>query len=82
EIVFDITGIEKSTRTYSAFGTRIWQYLEGFYFIHCGEGYSNVTVTDKTDWSKVLETLPLIKDGAPSCSRPERNYFLKRGLIK
>lgn len=82
EIVFDLSGIEKSTRTYSAFGTRLWQYLEGFYFVHYGEGYSNVTVTDKPEWSKLFETLPLVSGGAPCCSRPERNYFLKRGLIK
>ena len=82
KIVFDLSGVEKSTRTYSSFGIWIWQYLEGYYFLHGSEGISNVTITEKIENEQFFDTLTLVSGGKHCCKRPEKNYFLKRGLIK
>ncbi|MGN1373001.1 MAG: hypothetical protein ACI4VK_03010 [Candidatus Coproplasma sp.] len=81
KIVFDLSGIKKSA-TYSDFGTRLWQYLEGYYYLHGGE-YSNVTISDYFDLRDTkFEDYYLIENGEVCIYRPEKNYFLKRGLIK
>lgn len=81
KIVFDLSGIKKSA-TYSNFGTKLWQYLEGYYYLH-SEGYSNVTISDYFDIRNIkFEDYSIIENGEVDVYRPERNYFLKRGLIK
>ena len=82
KIVFDLSGIEKATRTHSNFGTRLLEYLEAYYFLH-GEGYSNVTIADKFDrHNNKFDIYAIITNGEVNVYRPEKNYFLKRGLIK
>ena len=82
KIIFDLSGIKKSVRTYSNFGTRLLQFLEGYYFKH-SEGYSNVTIADYFDKrNNKLDNFSIIENGEVCVYRPENNYFLKRGLIK
>lgn len=82
KIVFDLSGIKKSARTYSDFGTRLLEYLEAYYYLH-GEGYSNVTIADKYGKNdNNVDDYNIIKNGEVYVYRPEKNYFLKRGLIK
>ncbi|MGN1104463.1 MAG: hypothetical protein ACI4QI_06250 [Candidatus Coproplasma sp.] len=82
KIVFDISGIKKSVKTYSFFGVWILQYLEAYFSLH-GEGYSDVTIVDKFDKrNDKYDEYQIIENGEVDVYRPEKNYFLKRGLIK
>ncbi|MGN0813013.1 MAG: hypothetical protein ACI4MQ_05870 [Candidatus Coproplasma sp.] len=82
KIVFDLSGIEKSTRMHSNFGTRLLEYLEAYYSLY-GEGYSNVTIADKYDkHDNNVDNYNIIQNGEVYVYRPDKNYFLKRGLIK
>lgn len=83
KIVFDLSGIEKSVRTYSFFGVWILQYLEAYYYLHGSEGYVNVSISDYYDrHNNEFDIYAIIENGEVDVYRPEKNYFLKRGLIK
>lgn len=79
EVTFDLAGIKKSSKIYSDFGTRLTEYLEGFYAVNSKDGYESVTVADCT--GKDEEILDIVKDGKPVV-KADGNYFIKRGLIK
>ncbi|MGN0807918.1 MAG: hypothetical protein ACI4MN_05695 [Candidatus Coproplasma sp.] len=83
KIVFDLSGIEKSVRAYSFFGAWILQYLEAYYYLHGNEGYVNVSISDYFDRrNDKFDIYAIIENGKVDVYRPEKNYFLKRGLIK
>jgi len=81
EVTFCLSDIKGVTSVYSAFGTRLIQFLDGYYSAHLKEGYKTVTVTDEIAGKP--ETLTIVENGSLYAMRANaNNYFIKRGLIK
>ncbi len=80
EITFDLSGIKKSARVYANFGTRLTQYLEGFYFVNKADGYESIIINDAIG-KKDAEVWEIVNDGVLQANA-EKNYYIKRGLIK
>lgn len=78
EIVFDLSGLKKSPSIYSAFGTRLTEFLEGYY-AKSGNACTRVTVTDETGSRPQTFT---VADKDKAVAKPKKNYFIERGLIK
>ncbi len=81
EIIFCLSNIGKAVSAYTAFGTRLTEFLDGYYSVHLNEGYKNITITDEI--AGTPETLTIVENGSLYASRGNNNnYFIKRGLIK
>ncbi len=77
---FDLSELRILPSFYAATGTQIWAFMHGYYAHNAQtDGYESVTVTDEMG-RKPLE-LEILKVGVP-CGNTEKNYFLKKGLIK
>lgn len=77
---FDLSALRVLPSVYAATGTQIWAFMHGYYAHNAQKcGYDSVTVTDGTG-KKPLE-LEILKGGVP-CGNTDKNYFLKKGLIK
>lgn len=74
---FDISALKSLPSVYGAFGTRVWAFVQAYYGVN--GGFDEVTVTDNTGKKPVM--LAVVKDGKP-CGNAEKNYFIKRGLVK
>lgn len=79
EITFDLSGIKKSPKTYSNFGTYLVEYLQGYFAVHTAKGCQSVTIADNIGGR--AEVIEIVACGKP-CNKAENNYFIKRGLIK
>lgn len=81
EIIFCLSDIEKIGSAYSSFGTRITEFLDGYYAVHLKDGYKTVTITDEI--AGTPETLTIVENGSLYARHGiNHNYFIKRGLIK
>lgn len=77
-IIFDLTALRKCTAVYSAFGTRLTEFLEAYYSVRRKDGVG-VTVTE--DMGGRREALEIAgKNGVKHIGK--NNYFIKRGLIR
>ncbi|MDE7084954.1 MAG: hypothetical protein K2O81_06885 [Clostridia bacterium] len=80
KIELDLTPLKAVPSVYATVGSRLWQFLQAYYFLH-GEknGVQNVTVTDNT--GKTPFTLQVFQSGV-TAKNAENNYFIKKGLVK
>lgn len=77
---FDLSALRVLPSVYAATGTQIWAFMHGYYAHNAQkDGYESVIVTDEMG-RKPLE-LEILKEGVP-CGNTDKNYFLKKGLIK
>ena len=80
KIEFDLSTFKPATTFYATIGTLLWQFLQAYYFVKGAEiKVKNVFVTDKM--SKTPLTLCIVHDGV-TAKKTEKNYFIKKGLIK
>lgn len=77
-IIFDLTVIKKCTSVYSAFGTRLTEFLEAFYSVRHKDGVRVTVTEDMGGRRKALDIAG--ENGVKFISK--NNYFIKRGLIK
>lgn len=74
---FDISALKILPSVYGAFGTRILAFIQAYYGV---KGvFDEVTVTDNTGNKPAIITV--VKEGKP-CGNAEKNYYIKKGLIK
>ena len=80
KIELDLKALKAVPSLYATAGTKLWLFLQGYYALHGKEnGAERVTVTD--NMGKTPLTLTVFDKGAPVQSA-EKNYFIKKGLIK
>lgn len=80
KIEIDLQPLKASPSVYSTAGSRLWLFLQAYYYLN-GEknGAEQVTITD--NMGKTPYTLQIFAGGSPA-KNAEKNYFIKRGLIK
>ena len=76
-ITFDLTEIKKLPSLFGAFGSRIWAFIQAYYAVN--GGFDSVEITDNTGKNPVA--IAVGKDGK-LCENTDKNYFIKRGIVK
>lgn len=80
DIELDLTPLKAAPALYATVGTKLWQFLSAYYFLHGkASGVKSVTVTD--NMGKTPLTLTVFSADA-AFKGAEKNYFIKKGLIK
>lgn len=80
KIEFDLAPLAIVPSVYSTVGTALWQFLQAYYAIKGAQGgVKRVFITDCM--GKKPTTLAVFNDGAPA-KTSDKNYFIKKGLIK
>lgn len=80
KIEMDLKPLKAVPALYATAGTKLWQFLQGYYALHGEEnGAERVTVTD--NMGKTPLTLTVFDKGAPAKNNA-KNYFIEKGLIK
>ena len=80
KIEFDLSTLKPATTFYGTVGTLLWQFLQAYYSVKGAEiKVKQVTITD--NMGKTPLTLCIVRDGV-TAKNTERNYFIKKGLIK
>ena len=76
----DLAPLKAVPSLYATVGSRLWQFLQAYYLLH-GEknGVQSVTITD--NMGKTPLTLQVFKSGV-TASNAEKNYYIKKGLVK
>lgn len=80
KIELDLKPLKAVPALYGSAGTNLWLFLSAYYSLHGREnGAERVTVTD--NMGKTPLTLTVFDKDAPAKSA-EKNYFIKKGLVK
>ncbi len=80
KIELDLATLKAVPSLYATAGTKLWLFLQAYYFLHGATNkVESVTITD--NMGKTPLTLQVFKNGV-TAKKAEKNYFIKKGLVK
>ncbi len=80
KLELDLKPLKAVPALYATAGTKLWLFLQGYYALHGKDnGAESVTITD--NMGKTPLTLTVF-DKSVHATGAEKNYFIKKGLLK